>query len=422
MVRTAIKSLRQTLQCFASIFSESFDWLSNASYDVQAVVSSTTPAQEHDESTPSHSSDEEEILKKAKAEQTEGRQDRKRRKKEKSKKHKKHKHKKHRKSIDDPKLTKLPSTIWIEESGLEIKKAFRIDRKPDYDNREFGGLYRLDVALHNQNSKQRCLGLTKGQEFEQKSKKKQKKTTLQRYWENSISSDEALVSSQTTTSIKGGIGFSNNFSYVPLELPAPVNDERGSSALENEKPASELLSKTKELNQRVRENPNDVVSWLALADLQEKQIESGNLTSDSLNKTTFEKQKKSNKLSMEKKAAVLEQAVDKNPSSVELIVAYMNVCTETMSSNVILEKWKKILFIQPQKTLLWKHYLLFSQSSFSAFSFSATLAVYTKCFQTLCAIQSGKFTSHSPEIDMENGVVEIFVMFCQFLKQSGIVC
>lgn len=404
----------------SSIFLESFDWLSNASYNVQAEVPSNILAPEH-ESTSSHSSNEEEILKEAKAEQTEERRDRKRRKKEKSKKHKKHKHKKHKKYVDDPKLTKLPSTIWIEESGLEIEKAFRIDRKPDYENREFGGLYRLDIALHDQNSKQKCLGLTKDQEIEQQSKRTQKKKSSQRYWESSINSDEGLVSNQTTTS-KGGFGFSSNFSYVPLELPTTVNDESGSSALENEKPTSELLSKTKELNQKVRENPKDVVSWLALADLQEKQVESRNVTSDSLNKTTFEKQKKSNKLSMEKKAAVLEQAVEKNPSCVELIVAYMNVCTETMSSDAILEKWKKILFIQPQKTLLWKHYLLFSQSSFSAFSFSATLAVYTKCFQTLSAIQSGKFISHSSETDMESGIVEIFVLFCQFLKQSGVVC
>ena len=403
----------------SSIFLESFDWLSNASYNVQAEVSSNIQAQEL-ESASSHSSNEEEILKEAKAEETEERRDRKRRKKEKSKKHKKHKYKKHKKSVDDPKLTKLPSTIWIEESGLEIEKAFRIDRKPDYDNREFGGLYRLDVALHNQNSKQKCLGLNKDQEIEQQSKRKQKKKSVQRYWESSINSDEGLVTNQTTTS-KGGFGFSNNFSYVPLELPTTVNNENESSALENEKPTSELLSKTKELNQKIRENPNDVVSWLALADLQEKQVESRDVTSDSLNKTAFEKQKKSNKLLMEKKAAVLEQAVEKNPSCVELIVAYMNVCTETMTSNAILEKWKKILFIQPQKTPLWKHYLLFSQSSFSAFSFSTTLAVYTKCFQTLSAIQSGKFISHSPETDMESGMVEIFVMFCQFLKQSGTI-
>ena len=353
-------------------------------------------------------------MKRAKPEQTEEKHDRKRYKKEKSKKHKKHKHKKHKKSVDDPKLTKLPATIWIEESGLEIEKAFRIHKKPDYDNREFGGLYRLDIALHNQNPKLKCLGLSKRHEIQQKSKGKKKSS--QRYWESSVSSDEVLSFDHAT---KSGFGFSSNFSYVPLELPTAVSKEDESSTVENEKPVSELLSKTKELNQKVRENPNDIQSWLALADLQAQQVESRNLTADSLNRSALEKQKKSSKLSMEKKTAVLEQAVQKNASCVDLIIAYMNACSEILSSEAILEKWKRFLFIQPQKTLLWKHYLMFCQSSFSAFSFSATLEVYTKCFTTLSAIQSGKFVSHSPEIDIESGMIEIFVQFCQFLMQSG---
>jgi hypothetical protein len=406
------------LQTKFSIFLESLDWLSNASYNVQAGVSSTLEEQEH-ESASSHSSNEEEILKVAKSEQTEEKRDRKRRKKDKSRKHKKHKHKKHKKSIDDPKLTKLPSTIWIEESGLEIEKAFRIHRKPDYGNREFGGLYRLDIALHNQNPKLKCLGLTKEQEIEQKSKGKEKKKSSQRYWEGCVSSGEVLSFDSTK---KSGFGFSSNFSYVPLELPTAVNEENESSTVEKEKPVSELLSKTRELNQKVRQNPNDIQSWLALADLQARQVESSNLTTDSLNRTALEKQKKSCKLSMEKKAAVLEQAVQKNPSCVDLIIAYMNVCSETMSSEAILEKWKRFMFTQPQKTLLWKNYLMFCQSSFSAFSFSTTLEVYTKCFTTLSAIQSGKFISHSPDKDIESGVLEIFVQFCQFLRQSGISC
>ena len=354
-------------------------------------------------------------MEKVKPEQKAEKHQKKRKKREKSKKHKKHKHKKHKKSVDDPKLTKLPDTIWIEESGLEVEKAFRIHRKPDYGNCEFGGLYRLDIALHKQNPKLKCLGLTKEQEIEQISKTK--KRPLQRYWEGSVSSDEVVSLDHTT---KCGFGFSSNFSYVPVEMPTATNEENESTVVE--KPVSDLLLKTKELNQKVRENPNDIHSWLALADLQGKQVESSDLTTESLSRTALQTQKKSCKLSMEKKAAVLAQAVEKNQSCVDLIIAYMDVCSETLGSEAIVEKWKKFLFTHPQKTLLWKHYLLFCQSSFSAFSFSTTLEVYTKCFTTLSAIQSGKFVSHSPEIDMESGMVEIFAQFCQFLTQAGIFC
>ena len=359
-------------------------------------------------------------MKKEKAKQTEDKHHRKRRKNERSKKHKKHKHKKHKKSVDDAILTKLPSTIWIEESGLEIEKAFRIHRKPDYDNCAFGGLYRLDIALHSLNPELKCLGLTEEKQIGRKPKGKDKKKTSERYWENSVSSDEVFTF-EPNSSKNTGFGFSKNFSYVPLELPsAAKDDDIGSSSISIEKPSSELVLKTRELNQKVRENPNDIQSWLALADLQEHQVESSNQTTNSLNKDAFKKQKKSTKMAMEKKVAVLEQAIEKNASCVALIVGYMNACIETMSSEAIVEKWRKFLFIQPQKTLLWKHYLMFCQSNFSTFSFSTTLAVYTKCFTTLSAIQSGKFTSHSAETDIESGMVEIFLQLCQFLKQSGI--
>ena len=403
------------------IFLESFDWLSNASYSIQTEIS--TNIQEECESTSSHSSNEDEVSKETRSDQTEGKHERKRRKKDKSKKHKKHKHKKQKKhkTSDDPRLTNLPSTIWIEESGLEIEKAFRIHKKPDYDNREFGGLYRLDIALHNQNPKLRCLGLSRDQEIEPKSGRKEKKKSKQRYWESFVSSDEA--STLLVLTGKTGFGFSNNFSYVPLELPVAVNDEnKESCAGDNDKPVSEILSKTRDLNQRVGDNPNDIHAWLDLADLQLQQTQSSYQTSNTFSRSGIEEQKKSSKLSLEKKAAVLEKAVEKNPSCVELIVAYMNVCAQILDSESILEKWKKRLFIQPQKTLLWKHYLMFCQSSFSAFTFSTTLVIYTKCFTTLSSIQSGKFTSHSPDDDMESGMVEIFVQFCQFLKQAGIFC
>lgn len=230
--------------------------------------------------------------------------------------------------------------------------------------------------------------------------------------------DNSLVLCQSTS----GKGFSKNFSYVPLELPLSSGDKNtpGETSSQDEQlMTSELVSRTKILNERVRENPSDIKAWLALADLQGKQVQYGDLTSDSLNKSGFEKHKKVSKLSLEKKAAVLEQAVEKNPSCVELIIAHMDISMETITSDKIAEKWRNILFTQPQKTLLWKHYLMFCQSNFSAFSFSSTLAIYSKCFSTLSAIKEGFLKSHSPEEGIEVGMVEIFVQFCQFLRQTG---
>lgn len=355
---------------------------------------------------------------------------------QKTKKHKKHKHKRKNrdqklKLKEEEKLMKLPSTIWIEESGLELEKAFRIHKKPDHDNRSFGGLYRLDIALHKRDPKLKCLGLKPDQvvDIEPKKKKKKNAESPQRYWGNKDLStpDSLLVACLVTgTAGKASYGFSKNFSYVPLELPSQAGQTTGIGETMSQVDAKQVVpdtitSQTKNFNQRVREDPGDVKAWLALAELQSEHVQFGdNLTLNSLNKIGLEKHKKTSKISLEKKLAVLEQAVEKNPSSSDLIIPYMDLCVETASSDKIVDKWRDILFNQPQKTLLWKHYLMFCQSNFSTFSVSNTLAIYSKCFSTLSAIRDGVFKSHSPEDGMELGMVEIFVQFCQFLRQTGI--
>ena len=423
---------------------ESLEWLYNESYRSsveEAGIESGKDIPKSDivQETDGCSSDDSQFSgdarprKKAKLKKKERQHDKKHYKKQKQKKHKKHKYKKknHGQKVkekeEEDKLMKLPSTIWIEESGLEFEKAFRIHKKPDHDNCSYGGLYRLDIALHKQDPKLKCMGLRPGQvvDLGQKPKKKEKKQeSQQRYWQSGnliVPGDSLLLF--PSKSGKSSNGFSENFSYIPLELPLSAGEKEGISETlsfhEGTLISNKMISRTKDLNERVRGNPNDIEAWLALAELQGQYAQSGDLTSNSFDKVGLEKQKKIDKLSLEKKAAVLEQAVEKNPLSEDLIVAYMDVCVEFMDSDKIAEKWKNILFKQPQKTLLWKHYLMFCQTNFSAFSTSSTLAVYSKCFNTLSAIKDGIFKSHCPESDIEVGMVEIFIQFCQFLRQTG---
>ena len=348
------------------------------------------------------------------------------------KKHKKHKHKKkhsHDKESTNKEELKKPNTIWIEESGLAPEKAFRVHKKPDHENSMYGGLYRLHIANYRLKPNLSCLGLKKNQSVKLTERKKSKKKGKEklRYWNNQELHSTSFVHLAYDTKTKA-FEESDNDSYLLLELPHNVskdsanekeiaeetqNTSQGGNAQENE-----IVQRTGEFNKLLRENPQDIATWLAFAKFQEESIH--NAAGSTFIESENEKRRKASRVVTEKKIAVFERALEHNSSSVELIVSHLELCSEIWETEKLVQRWKKVVFTHPNKTLLWKHYLLFLQSHYSAFSFPKAFGAYHKCLTTLSSIKEGTFTSHLAEGDIEGDMLELFVQMCQFLKQSGI--
>lgn len=107
-----------------------------------------------------------------------------------------------------------------------------------------------------------------------------------------------------------------------------------------------------------------------------------------------EERKRSLQLALEKKLAVLERAIESNPSSVELKLAKLKLCTEFWEPSTLVKEWQKLIFLHPNNTALWQKYLLFCQSQFSTFSVSKIHNLYGKCLSTLSAVKDGSILSH----------------------------
>lgn len=107
-----------------------------------------------------------------------------------------------------------------------------------------------------------------------------------------------------------------------------------------------------------------------------------------------EKRRKSLKLLLEKKLAVLERAIESNPSSVELKLAKLQLCAEFWEPPALVKEWQKLIFLHPNNAALWQKYLLFCQSQFSTFSVSKIHSLYGKCLSTLSAVKDGSVLSH----------------------------
>lgn len=358
--------------------------------------------------------------------------------KKKHKSKKKHKHK-YDKSEHKEHITEdvcKPDTIWIEEANLAPEKAFRLNKKPDMANRMYNTLYRLDIALYKMRSNMTCLGLSKHQVIElteQKGKKKRKTRAVERYWNTNdfqvpeSTENISITLPSTTKKLDQKINLVDGRGYVPLELSSQdemVKDDslrrkvKESTAIKDSH-ESEIVQKTHELNKILLDSPQDIQTWLALVDFQEEIVRKEDSVNSSFTATGRERRNAATKTIIEKKIAVFEKALQKNPNSVELIVGHLDICSEIMDAEELVQKWKRVSFVHPNNTLLWRHYLLFMQSRFSVFSFSKTASVYGKCLSTLSSIKEETFASHRAEGNLENEMVDLFIRECQFTRQSG---
>ena len=331
-----------------------------------------------------------------------------------------------------------PDTIWIEEANLTPEKAYRLHKKPDLANRVYNTLYRLDIALYKVRANVNCLGLGKHQVIElteQKGKKKKKTRTVGRYWNVSdfqleVTGSTENISMTLPSTVKKPdqrIDLGDIRGYVPLELSC--EDEMAKkdslrrkveeSTANKDYDETEILQKTRELNKILNNNQQDIQTWLALVDFQEEIVRKEDSVKSSFTATGQERRKAATRTIIEKKIAVFEKALQKNPNSVQLIVGHLDLCNEIMDAEELVQKWRQVSFVHPNNTLLWRHYLLFMQSRFSVFSFSKTASVYSKCLSTLSSIKEGTFASHQAEGDLESEMVDLFIRECQFSRQSG---
>ena len=364
--------------------------------------------------------------------------------KEKQKKHKIHKHKhkhkykeehKSRKQLQSSKNSKepvsKPDTAWIDNVSLPPNEAFRVSRKPDLSNRMYDTLYRLDVALYKLKPNVSCLGLKRHQAvqlFEQKSKNKRKKfQEILRYWNKDGWSSESETIRTKTETVGVNLNFAN-YSYVPLELPEKAPDQNNPQDTKTSRGEDRDVyqenytsQKTAEFNKKLRENPHDIDTWIAFVNFQEESLQQGELLKVQFTEASNDQRKKSAVVVIEKKISIYEKALEQNSDSIELITGHLQQCSEVWSAEQLAQRWKKVMFSHPNKTFLWKQYVLFVQSCFSLFSFSKVVSVYRKCLETLSSIKEGVFASHKQEEDVESDMLDLFIQQCHFMRQAGTV-
>ena len=309
------------------------------------------------------------------------------------------------------KFTTSSSSIKAEKAGE--KDLYRIDRQADSDNLRYDSVYSGGVAVYRR--KFDCLGLNPNQKLKwtdgrsKVGKRKRRLETQMRYFmeRNNQRPSELAIPSKT-----GQRGALPNFIKIEGN-PAALKSGESLDQWTADRHMSQL---TGQYNKSLLEQPSNVSLWLEFVAFQDQLLEWGHLPGETSDNISHRK-----RALTERKIAILEKALDKNPLSEDLLLAHMSLVQEIWTTEKIIKKWKNIVFVQPNRPLLWLGYIQFCQTNFSSFSTSSLVSLYKKCITTLSSILQGTLKSHLPLPNTMSYLLAIFSQFCSFLKEAGMV-
>ncbi|XP_032546145.1 nuclear exosome regulator NRDE2 isoform X3 [Chiroxiphia lanceolata] len=340
-------------------------------------------------------------------------------------------------------------SIWLDDVQAFTTDTFRIDKKPDPGNWTYKSLYRGDIARYKRRGES-CLGIDVKKQCitwdSSTSKRKQVQIQPERYFTKSnvkmLNTDGIPVCNKDCPSDPPAFipvsqaetdDSSDTREVNPLGIYDPSTavwlQGKGHKSADNESVNTQqtiqepginmnpiLMTKVEEHNKKVRENPRDINAWMEFVSFQDELMRG---PSPYASKGEQEVRRKSLKLILEKKLAILERAIESNPSNVDLKLARLKLCTEFWEPPALIKEWQKLIFLHPNNPEMWKKYLLFCQSQFTTFSVSKINSLYGKCLTTLAAVQDGSMVSHPLLPGTEEAMLAIFIQQCHFLRQAG---
>ncbi|XP_072722245.1 nuclear exosome regulator NRDE2 isoform X4 [Ciconia boyciana] len=351
----------------------------------------------------------------------------------------------------DKKTSNLTSNrfVWLDDIQAFTAETFRIDKKPDPANWAYKSLYRGDIARYKRRGES-CLGIDAKKQCITWDSSASKRKQLQRRPERYFTKNNVKMLNTDGIPVCNKSSPSDPTAFIPVfqmeaddpsdtrEVnPLGIYDQsttvwlqgKGCKSADHEPVNTQqtiqepgmninsiLMTKVEEHNKKVRENPRDINAWMEFVSFQDELMRG---PSPYASKGEQEVRRKSLKLTLEKKLAILERAIESNPSNVDLKLARLKLCTEFWEPPALIKEWQKLIFLHPNNPELWKKYLLFCQSQFTTFSVSKINSLYGKCLTTLAAVQDGSMVSHPLLPGTEEAMLAIFIQQCHFLRQAG---
>eukprot|EP00752_Nemacystus_decipiens_P004418 g4034.t1 len=211
---------------------------------------------------------------------------------------------------------------------LRGQELFVEDRRGDRDNLLFGGFYRLDVPLYD--------------------------GTGNTAWriQSRRDGEPRTIASDLTAEYDG---------------------------VDTESLEQWVARRTKEFNVLTRGNPNCEEIWLRYVDFQEDAVRA--LHGDGLNWQSPTAAMV--RITLEKRAAILEGALRRNPSNARLLTTNLHLADQLQEHAVVDSLWRTAIEKSSHSCTLWLRYLHFKASHFASFSVHRQRSFYTLSIRAL---------------------------------------
>ncbi|KAF0988630.1 hypothetical protein HZS_6444, partial [Henneguya salminicola] len=164
--------------------------------------------------------------------------------------------------------------------------------------------------------------------------------------------------------------------YANLETPKifipPCDEVKITKIADNINDTSGIINKITTLNKNVNNNPKDIKSWLELVELQRAKLGSSC----------------KEKVVSECQMAVLAKAIEKNPSSEELLLRQLYITYNVSDSNSLREALDQIVFNFPHKITFWAMYFEYNQADFSRLGQHRICSLYSNALSKIDSLKS----------------------------------
>jgi len=261
--------------------------------------------------------------------------------------------------------------------------AFCIDRNSDRNNFACGEIYRTQIARYKRRFRFGCLGMKS--DFSDN-----KSNAAERYFTQSsvlTESNVLVLPAKELTDNRRGFKDkpSNASSPAFISLSAASSDSSAQSTGSTENQAVEKRSTR--LNKLLTDNPHDIASWLELVQCQISEISNDSLAHGSTPARVAS-------ATADVQTAILDRALEKNPASIQLKLAQLEVCEGRWDVEKVAAEWKKLVFQHAADPQVWRQYLRYVRSSFRTFSTSRVMTAYVRAVTTLRGARDGTLLSH----------------------------
>lgn len=317
--------------------------------------------------------------------------------------------------LDNSYLAYLPRRAnFIEDiPNLRSEDAYRIDRRPDADNRAFNSMY--DKFVPKYNFRELINTTRQARKFNDQPLKKKKK--VKRYYKLS---KKRHLNLQLSYLVRPSEEY-NGEEYLPIptdwnKLPDEFNQDslRFQSIQTEPQTGSGTTNQrfhelTTVFNRLVTDQPNQIQLWIDFLRFQDLLLAGSSL-----------------KFASEKKLSISERALEFNRRSVplhlvklKLLSAYYPELVAKVSD--VDAEWKRVCFLFPNVPELWFDYSRFTFRCASVLAFKATSRtrkVMTTAFKNLSGkVLEGDFVSHQVDASkLEKRLVDLAAMVSKFLR------